>query len=435
MENGVKDFILKNNLNINNKVICAVSGGADSLSLLYILYNLGYDVVLAHVNHHKRKESEMEEEKMRKLAEKLSIPFEVLEYHFDGVGNFHDKSHQARYDFFRGLCDKYKTDIIATAHQQDDQIETILIKLMEGSNLYGYGGIPLVNYDGKYRIIRPLLCLSKEDLYNYCKKNNIKYYEDSSNHEDDFLRNRIRHHIIPLLKEECSDLYDKALRYSLILHESFSFIRDNSISYLRDHEDSIDLLSFNKLDIALKKDIISLLLEKYDIRRNTNIINDILVFLSDNNGTKTLNLEGGNILIRSYNKAYISTNKLVDNNTYYLNIDESIIFDNKYKFYFSKNIPDFGVKYIKLCYNTLKLPFEIRKRKNGDYINLESGTKKVSRVLVDRKVESIVRDNIPLVFDSNNNLLWIVDYLKSDIVYKMKQNSDIYLICEVVKNA
>ena len=88
-----------------------------------------------------------------------------------------------------------------------------------------------------------------------------------------------------------------------------------------------------------------------------------------------------------------------------------------------------------MCYNTLKLPFEIRKRKNGDYINLESGTKKVSRVLVDRKVESIVRDSIPLVFDSNNNLLWIVDYLKSDIVYKMKQNSDIYLICEVVKSA
>ena len=239
MEHIVKQFIENNKLNINNKVICAVSGGCDSVSLIYILNKLGYDTVLAHVNHHKRKESEIEEVAMKEFAKSLNVPFELLDYHYDGVDNFHNDSHNKRYDFFRDICDKYNTNIIATAHHLDDELETILIKLMEGSNLYGYGGISICNNDGKYKIIRPLLCVSKEELYEYAKLNNLEYFEDSSNHEDVFLRNRLRHHVIPLLKNECSDIYSKTLRYSKILHESFDYIRENSIKYLKENNNII----------------------------------------------------------------------------------------------------------------------------------------------------------------------------------------------------
>ena len=92
---------------------------------------------------------------------------------------------------------------------------------MEGSNLYGYGGIALDNNDGKYRIIRPLLCVNKDDIYEFVKRQGLIYFEDSSNHEDGFLRNRLRHHVVPLLLKECPDLYDKSLRYSLMMHEAF----------------------------------------------------------------------------------------------------------------------------------------------------------------------------------------------------------------------
>ena len=136
MEKIIASFLKENNLIIDKPIIVAVSGGADSVSLLYVLYKLGYEVILAHVNHHKRIESEIEEEAMRNFAKELNIPFELLEYHYDGMDNFHNDSHNARYNFFRGLCKKYNTNIIATAHHQDDQIETVRTYYFEDSLSY-----------------------------------------------------------------------------------------------------------------------------------------------------------------------------------------------------------------------------------------------------------------------------------------------------------
>ena len=430
MEKKIALFLKNNNININKTIIVAVSGGADSVSLVHILYNLKYDVVLAHVNHHMREQSEIEEQAMRALGKELNIPVEILEYHYKGNDNFHNDSHNARYNFFRSLCAKYNTNIIATAHHLDDQAETILIKLMEGSNLYGYGGISICNDDGNYKIIRPLLCVSKQDLYDYCIKNNYKYFEDSSNHEDHYLRNRLRHHVIPLLKDECEDFYTKVLEYSIQVKEAFNFIRNQSKSFLNKNDNKIDLIEFNTFDIALKKDIISLLLERYNIRKNNDIINDICNLLSTNNGTKYLILSDNKKLIRSYDKAYIEDNFKQELNEIELDINKEVIYDNKYKFYLTKNIPTNNAKYLKLCYNNLVFPLHIRPRKNGDEIESISGTKKISRVFIDLKVSKDIRDYIPIITDNNDNILWVYDYIKSKSVFSQKEAFNIYLVCE-----
>ena len=428
----INNFIKDNKFNIDKPIVCAVSGGVDSVFLIYALKKLGYNVILAHVNHHKRIESEMEEKAMQEFANELNVPFELLNYHYSGAGNFHAEAHEARYKFFRSVADKYNTNIIATAHHLNDQIETILIKLLEGSNLYGYGGMPFKYNDGKYIIIRPLLCLKKEEIYEYCNLNNIKYFEDSSNQSDEFLRNRIRHHIVPLLLNECNDLYDKTFKYSKILHESFDYIRNESIKYLNDNLDTINTDSFNNLDVAIKKDIISLLLEKYEINRNTKIIEDILLLLENKNGSKELSLEKDYLLIKEYNKCFITNINTSIPKEESFDLDNYAIFDNKYKIYFSKIKPSNNAKYIKLCYNQLSFPFIVRGRKDGDYIGLLNGTKKVSRVLIDNKVPKRLRDNIPLILDGKGNIIWIYDYLKSDLVYKQKESGDIYLVCEVL---
>ncbi len=430
MEKKVLDFIHKNNLIIKQPIICATSGGVDSVCLLHILHKLGYSVVLAHVNHHKRIESLEEEKAMQELSLSLKIPFEVLEYYYDGTDNFHNDSHHSRYDFFRRLCDKYKTDTIATAHHRDDQIETILIKLMEGSNLYGYGGISICNFDGIYRIIRPLLCLDKEDLYHYAKKHHLKYFEDSSNAEDDFLRNRLRHHVIPLLKQECSDLTNKISQYSIQVKEAFQYIRSKSIDYLNQTNNSIDLESFQTLDIALKKDVLSLLLERHDIRRSNRIILDMLSILEDNAGTKKIVLENGYVFIRKYKKAHIEKTIQSDLMNLSIDLEDEIIYKEKYKFYFSKKIPINNAKYIKLCYNSLELPFEVRSKKDGDIISLLIGNKKVSRVFIDYKIPLNERKNIPIITNNKGDILWIYDLVKSKEVYNQKNNGDIYFVCE-----
>ena len=431
MEKKIASFLNIHNLIIDKPVIVATSGGADSVALLYVLYKLGYKVILAHVNHHKRKESEIEQKAMAEFAKLLNIPFELLNYHYDGIDNFHNDSHNARYNFFKSLCDKYNTNIIATAHHTDDQIETVLMKLMEGSNLYGYGGISILNDDGQYKIIRPLLCVSKEEIYEYVKNNKLVYFEDSSNFEDDFLRNRLRHHVIPLLKKECPSLGEKIEEYSIQAHEAFDYIRSISKSYLKENFNTINANTFNDLNIALKKDIVALLLEKYNIRKNNDIILNMLSIMSDSNGSKVLDLENGYQFVRSYNVGKIS--KKIDKNTpVYFMGEKDIINIGKYRFYFTKTLNNECAKYINLCYNVLEFPLTIRYKEKGDNITLNVGTKKVSRILIDKKVPKEERDFIPIIINGNGETLWVYDYAKSISVSKQKNSGDIYLVCEVL---
>ena len=432
MTERIKQFLKINNLNIDKPIVCAVSGGADSLALIQILYELGYKVILAHVNHHKRLESEEEAIAMEVYARSLNIPFEILNYHYSGNGNFHDESHNARYEFFRNVAKKYNTNIIATAHHAKDQLETILIKMMEGSNLYGYGGMPVSYDDGEFIVIRPILLLTKEEICNFLNERNIKWYEDSSNYQDEFLRNRLRHHVIPLLEKECPDLYNKVIQYSNLLHESFDYIRYDSKVYLSNNDGMINIDNFKDLRIALKKDIISLMLEGYNIEKNNAIISDILDLSKSINGTKEIALKDNYFVIKEYNLIYISKKENKQFESIYLNINDIKIYGNKYKFYFSKNMPKNNAKYIKLCYNQLELPLLIRNKNDGDFIALKEGNKKVSRVLIDRKHPKYKRGEVPIILDNNGNVLWIYNYLKSDIVYKQKDNADIYLVCEVL---
>ena len=433
MEKKIAEFLKMNNLIIDKTVICAVSGGADSLMLLHVLYNIGYKVVLAHVNHHKRIESEEEQKAMEDLAKSLNIPFELLSYHYDGLDNFHNDSHNARYNFFKELTKKYDTNIIATAHHQDDQIETVLMKLMEGSNLYGYGGISICNYDGEYKIIRPLLCVNKEEIYSYCKEHNLVYFEDRSNQEDDFLRNRLRHHVVPLLKKECNNLGQKIMEYSIQAHEAFDYIRKQSIDYLDLNNNTININSFNSLNIALKKDILALLLERYDIRKNNEIILNMLAILDNSKGNKKINLEKNYSFIRSYSKAKIEKEKEKNKLSFYMN-EKDIIQIGKYKFYFTNSHNNICAKYVNLCYNDLVFPLTIRYRQEGDFIDIGIGNKKISRILIDNKVPKEKRDEVPLVINGNNEILWVYNYAKSKTVTDSKDKGNIYLVCEVIEH-
>lgn len=434
MKKRVLNYINQNNLiNPDNTIICAVSGGVDSICLLDILYKLGYKVVLAHVNHNKREESKIEQKAMQKLAEDLSIPFELLDYHFDGNDNFHNDSHNARYNFFRSLCGKYNTNVIATAHHLDDQAETIIMKILEGSNLYGYGGISACNFDGEYKIVRPLLCATKAELYSYALDSALIYFEDDSNNKDDFLRNRIRHNIIPKLREESDNFYVKIAQYSNQLKEAFNFIRTKSIEYLNNTNNTIDIKSFNKLDDALKKDIISLLFERYNLNKCTNLIDDALGLLATTSGTKSINLEQNHLFIRSYDKAIIKLNDENIISGVFVDLEQEAIFNGKYKFYLSHNLPsNCNANYIKLCYNNLELPLTIRTKEDGDIISLPIGTKRLSRIFIDNKISLDKRNSYPIIVDRNNTILWVYNLVKSKEVLEQRNIGDLYFVCEEI---
>jgi tRNA(Ile)-lysidine synthetase-like protein len=431
MEKRTLSFMQKNNLITDNSIVCAVSGGVDSVCLLHILHNIGFKVILAHVNHNKREESKDEAIAMENLATKLNIPYEYYSYHYDNSDNFHNDAHIARYSFFKEVCQKYNTNVIATAHHLDDQIETILIKMINGSNLYGYGGISSMYEEDGVKVIRPLLHTNKDELYNYAKLNNLVYFEDKSNNEDEFLRNKIRHHVIPNLKDYSNDFYNKITLYSNQVKEAFNFIRSISINYLNDNNNTIVLDSFNSLNIAVKKDIISLLLEKYKISKNNRIILQILDVLNNNIGTSEISLDGNFRFVRNYNLAQIKEKQYTTPHCVELQ-NEEIVYNNKFRVYFSKIKPNNNAKWIKLCYNVLELPFYIRPWKKGDEIKLQFGTKKLSRLFIDKKIPKDIRNEIPVITDKNNNILWVYGVAKSEIIRDSRENGEFYLVCEEI---
>ncbi len=405
-------------------VLLALSGGRDSMCLLDLLIKNNYNVIVAHVNHKKRLESEVEEQYIKNYCNKLNIPCEIAHYKAPKEDNFQALAHDFRYDFFYSVAKKYKAKYILTAHQTNDLAETILLRLISGSNLYGYGGISkLVNFKDIY-IYRPLLSFSRCDIDNYVKENNIYYFEDETNSHNDYLRNRIRHNILPLFIKENPNFLQGMLNYSTILKESFSYIRKNTILYLNNKLE-FNISSFNNLDIAIKKDVLSYILENYNIKGSLKLIDDLLNIINNNKPQLDYNLKNNYIFCKRYDKCYIKLKEAIVKNKIILNLNEEKNFLN-YSFYLTKNISNPNAKYLKLWYNDEDLPLTIRNRENGDYLSFKYGKKKIKDYFIDKKIPKEKRDIYPIILNNKGEIIAIMD-----LINLSKGNDYIYLVCEV----
>ena len=203
VETIVRKYIIHHDLFKNHgRYIVALSGGADSVALLLILKHLGVSLSAAHCNFHLRgEESERDEQFCVSLCERLGITLHRI--HFDT--QFYARQHKVsiemaardlRYRYFAQLAKDIKVDGICVAHHRDDNVETVILNLLRGSGVDGLAGIAPKNGN----ILRPLLCISRQDILDYLQLQGQNYVTDSTNLEDDALRNRIRHHVIPLLE-------------------------------------------------------------------------------------------------------------------------------------------------------------------------------------------------------------------------------------------
>lgn len=429
LELKVKNYIINNKLNtLNKKIVLAFSYGVDSRVLLEILINLGYEVVLAHVNHGVREESKEEEAETLKLGKNYGLKVYVKHLNLD-KSNFEDNARKARYSFFKEVCSKENTNVLALAHHLDDNLETILLKLYQGSNLYGYSGIQPKVEKQELEIIRPLMCTTKDEIREYQKEHNLLYFEDYTNSLNLQARNRIRNNILPLLKNEDKNILYKASEYSQMVIEAFNYIRKDSASYLEKHSNIIEISSYKALDIALRKDIICLMLENKHINRSNKLINFIDDKLISDKSELEITLSNNYFFFKRYNKAFIDIKRDIKIESITLDINEKKQFGN-FIFYFSKNCPNNVKNYIKLCYNTINLPLKIRTRKNGDKIKLNAGFKKVKDLFIDKKIDKSLRDLVPLVME-NDNIIWIPLVAKSSLIKEYLDKGDLYLIMEV----
>lgn len=215
MERIVRNYLRQNRLT-DRRVLAAVSGGADSVALLCCLHALGCDVAAAHLNHCLRgQESDRDEVFVRELCDKLGVPLTVESADVSAYAREHrlgteEAARRLRYDFLERTADAMGASWIATAHTADDNLETVLFHLVRGTGAQGLAGIP----PQRGRIHRPLLQVTRDMVEEYLAGRKQAYITDSSNLSDHYTRNRIRHHVVPALREIAPHAARSALRMS-----------------------------------------------------------------------------------------------------------------------------------------------------------------------------------------------------------------------------
>lgn len=436
----------------------ALSGGPDSVCLLYILIKLretlGIEIGAAHLNHMLRGEDALgDEEYVNKLCKDLNIPCYIKQVDINKYARENKLSSEmagrsVRYDFFDEIISKYGFNKIATAHNANDQAETILFRLMRGTGLEGLGGIK-VSRDNK--IIRPILCLSRNEVEDYIEKEGLNPRIDKTNFEKVYNRNKIRLDILPYIKKHFNaDIVQTLNRMSTLLQKDNDYLERSAYKYyekncLKSKEHFILKKElFNEEEAITSRVIRNALTEysksNYDFEMKH--ISEIIHLARKNSGKKIdlpNKIYAENIYGDIYIKKRIKKQKIDNKNEIVINKNDingkKVEFHN-YKLEFSI-IDNNNLIYKK---NSLKKFFDfdlienfivIRKRKDGDkMIPLGmKGTKKIKDIFIDAKVPKEQRDYIPII-EFDNNIAWLTGIKVSD-EYKVNNNSKNILMISI----
>ncbi len=447
----VHQSITKHNLlSKNDTVIIGVSGGSDSIFLLHALSKLdGYKlkIVAAHVNHCLRgEESDRDAEFVKKLCKDKGIEFELLVENASVIKKelgkgIEESARIIRYRFFEILTEKYNAQKIATAHTADDQVETVFMRLIRGAGIKGLSGIPI----RRDNIIRPLLDVSKDEIIDYLTANKIKWTEDSSNAELDYFRNKVRHKLMPVLKELNPNITENVLRTSIQFTEKDSFVSEHTNKIFKKifkkNKAGIYTASLKKFAKVHRFIQFSLLREAI-FRVNENLLNidfdhieTALELLSSKKVSGEVNLPNDLIIAKSYDDFIITTkSKINPNYTYKIDDYGEYVFENV-SFSIKKSKAkklDLGENVALLNPKKVKFPVEIRSFRAGDKFTPfgMKGEKKLKDFFIDEKVPRYLRKLYPL-FVINGEIAWIGGLRMSE-KFRVKGKEAISIECSKI---
>lgn len=428
----------------NKKLLLAVSGGIDSVVLTHLLYKLGYDISIAHCNFSLRgKESNKDEAFVVELGEKLMVPtftkkFDTESYAAEKGISTQMAARELRYNWFSNIIAKNNIDYIVTAHHKDDVIETVLINLTRGTGLDGLTGIPEINGN----IIRPLINFTRNEILVYATHKKLSWREDSSNSSIKYVRNKIRHKVVPFLKEINPNLletFSKTLQNfrnsQEIILDRVNEIRKQVFSNVN-NEIHLNLLNLKKLHNP--KIYLFELLKEFGFTEWDDVANLITAQSGKQLFSKTHRLlKDREILILTKitnqinNPIYnIPKNCTVIEKPIHLTFEKiDIPFDTKnHKNKLFSEIISTEINTITVDFDKLKFPLTIRKWQKGDYffpIGLQ-GKKKVSKFFKDNKLTLVEKENA-WILCSEDKIVWIIGQ-RLDERFKVTENT-----CSVLK--
>lgn len=448
--------ILDNNkvLHPSKHILVGVSGGIDSVVLLHLLQTISEknrpNVSVAHINHQLREESDSDEKFVRKLADFYQLPFYSYTWHKEGHpdNGIEEAAREVRYTFFKELMNAYKNPVLMTAHHQDDQIETVFMKLARGSSLEQLTGIKLIQPFNNGQLLRPMLSFTKKQIYEYAKKHKIDYVEDASNLSLDFTRNRYRNQIIPLIKEENSRLNEHIEQFTKDIDDLLTLSKQPiNEAFQNLIEISNEEIGFNyepffslneSMQRAILKEILMKLYQDEVEQYKTGYIEMIRSWLTEGEVNTHLNLVNNFTVHKGYQNAIFKktkehkinspTNEMFIlnkiNHWVKLSPNEKIgVFECKHK-------REEGIDTLIVPADKLKLPLTIRHRKNGDRMRYQglSGTKKIKDIFIDEKVAPEKRDKAWLVENAVGQIIWLISYRKMDLLSALETDRITYVI-------
>ena len=400
--------------------------------LHYLINNYKDKIIVAHINHNVRKQSNTEELFLSNYCKDNNITFECMKITEYKENNFENEARKKRYKFYKEILTKYNSSYLFLAHHADDLMETIIMKITRGSNINGYAGIKKISYQDNYYIVRPFLDYTKQDILEYIKKYNITYYDDYTNNDITYTRNRIRHNIIPLLKKEDINIHKKFIKYSNTLNEYNDYINYEVDNIIKDIyiNNTLYLDKFNIMHPFIKKNILYHILNNI-YNNKDNIVKDIhikniLNLINNPKPNITINMPNNIYVTKEYNILIFSNKYSIEN--YNIKFDKKVSINN----FIIEQIEDTSLNGNDICRlnsNEIRLPLYIRNKKDGDYIELLglNKKKKIKEIFIECKIPIRQRNNYPLLVDSKNNILWLPNLKKSKFNKKINEKYDIIL--------
>ncbi len=398
----------------DKKLLIAISGGIDSVVMTHLLHGLGYSIALAHCNFQLRGQaSDLDEKFVIALGEKLQIPtytkqFDTVKYCKKNKVSTQIGARELRYTWFRELLSLHGLDYVVTAHHANDNLETFLINLTRGAGLEGLSGIPVLNGT----IVRPLLFFSREQIKSYALRQNISWKEDESNTDTKYLRNKIRHTMIPILEEINPNMLESFTKSVHFLQQSRQIIKD------RIEEIEPDIISRNTDSITFKISALKKLsdpsayLYQYLKSYGFSEWNDVYNLMNATTG-KFLKTKSHTLLKDRDFLLLLPTHKLYSNDSQVFKITTSDVVIEKPINLMVKNVQkvaSFNKNTIYVDKNLLNYPLSIRKMSSEDYFFPKGmlGKKKISKYLKDEKLSFLEKQNTWLLCSAKNEIVWVV---------------------------
>ncbi len=456
------------------ELVAAVSGGPDSLCLLHCLHRLGYRPIVAHLDHQLREESVSEAEFVRRIAERLGLAYvsekaDVTAFAEQGA-SVEEAARILRYRFLVRVARDYGVNAIATGHTSDDQAETVLMHFLRGSGPSGLRGMlpktPLSEWVGITQdegsglsLIRPLLCLTHQQTLDYCESQELSPIVDASNLDPTYYRNRLRHHLMPILENYNTEIRKVLNRTGRVMAAEAAWLSEtvaehwpSIVSSQGEYALALQTAGFLSLPLALQRAVMREMI--YRLKPTLRDVGFEAVesarrFVQAQQAGKRIHLVGNLTLTRLADKfllfdsesepQYSAYPQIVPGAQFILPIPGKVDLACGWTVEASQMpltenlseavLNDENGKTVAMEASKVDTPLEVRGRKPGDRIRPlgMSGTLKVADLFINRRIPRLVRERWPLVV-GGGKVLWVAGLRMSDDVRLTQQTEEIVML-------